>query len=68
MLKDAYRVCRGKLEQGGIDDPDFEARCMLEHLTGYNRAAQLAHGDEPFDRQQALDEMISRRLRHEPLQ
>lgn len=68
MLKDAYRSCRDKLAQGGIENPGFEARCMLEHLTGFSRAAQLAHGDEPFDRQQELDEMVSRRLRHEPLQ
>ena len=68
MLSDSYRDCRDQLERGGIENPAFEAQCMLEHLTGYNRAAQLAHGGEPFAQQKALDEMVRRRLRHEPLQ
>lgn len=41
---------------------------MIEHLTGYGRAAQLAHGDEPFEKQRELEEMTARRLQHEPLQ
>ena len=41
---------------------------MLEHLTGYGRAAQLAHGSEPFEKAQELEAMTARRLNHEPLQ
>lgn len=68
MLKDAYIQCRDALTSGGIENADFEARCMIEHLTGYGRAAQLAHGDEPFEKQRELEEMTARRLQHEPLQ
>ena len=68
MLKDVYITCRDALKQGGIENAAFEAQCMLEHLTGYSRAALLAHGEEPFDRQDALDHMIRRRLDREPLQ
>ena len=68
MLKDAFIRCRDALMNGGIENADFEARCMLEHLTGYGRAAQLAHGGEPFDKMRELENMTARRLKHEPLQ
>lgn len=68
MLRDAYLRCRDALRDGGIEDAAFEAQCMIEQLTGRDRAAQLAHGDEPFEHQDALDKMIERRLDHEPLQ
>ena len=68
MLKDAFIRCRDVLMNGGIENADFEARCMLEHLTGYGRAAQLAHGGEPFDKMRELENMTARRLKHEPLQ
>ena len=68
MLKDSYLACRDALEHGGIENAAFEAQCMLERLTGFGRASLLAHGGDAFDRQDELDEMISRRLRREPLQ
>ncbi|MBR1483993.1 MAG: peptide chain release factor N(5)-glutamine methyltransferase [Ruminococcus sp.] len=68
MLKDAYRACKAALTAGGVEDAAFEARCMLEHLTGYSRSAQLAHSSDAFTQQAALDEMVRRRLLHEPLQ
>ncbi len=68
MLRDAVQECREALERGGIENSGYEARCMIEHLTGYSRAAQLAHAGEPFDRREELERMIQRRLRHEPLQ
>ena len=68
MLKDSYLGCRDALEKGGIENAAFEAQCMLEHLTGLNRASLLANGSDAFDRQDELDEMIQRRLKNEPLQ
>lgn len=68
MLRDALRDCERRLRDGGIEDAAFEAQCMLEHLTGYSRSSQIAHGGEPFERQDDLDNMIIRRLRREPLQ
>ncbi|MBU5462291.1 peptide chain release factor N(5)-glutamine methyltransferase [Lachnoclostridium sp. MSJ-17] len=68
MLRDSYLGCRDALEKGGIENAAFEAQCMLEHLTGLNRASLLAHGSDAFDRQDELDEMIQRRLKNEPLQ
>lgn len=70
MLKDDFRACRERLENGGIEAADFEARCLLEHVTGMNRAAQIAHGDQSLTEAQKtlLNSLTEKRLTHYPLQ
>ncbi len=70
MLKDAYRACRERLKAGGIEAADFEARCLLEHVTGMNRAAQLAHGEKALSEAQEalLNSLTEKRLTRYPLQ
>ena len=70
MLRDVFRACRDQLAQGGIEAPDFEALCLLEHATGFNRAGLIAHGDEPVpEAQQALlHSLTEKRLTRYPLQ
>lgn len=70
MLRNVYRECRDRLQSGGIEAPDFEARCMLEYVTGYDRAAQLTHADEEIsdDKKQLLNSVIEKRLERYPLQ
>lgn len=70
MLKEAYRACRQALADGGIENADFEARCLLEHITGYRRAGIIAHGDAPLSKQQRLQlqALTERRLSRYPLQ
>ena len=70
MLRDCYSACRGALQNGGIEAPDFEALCLLEHVTGYGRSGLIAHGDAPVpeEQQALLRELTQKRLTHYPLQ
>ncbi len=70
MLRDCYSACRGALQNGGIEAPDFEALCLLEHVTGYGRSGLIAHGDAPVPEEQKalLHELTQKRLTHYPLQ
>jgi len=70
MLRDCYSACRGALQNGGIEAPDFEALCLLEHVTGYGRSGLIAHGDAPVTPEQEalLRELTQKRLTHYPLQ
>ena len=68
VLKDVYKSCRNALADGGIENAEFEARCLLEHLTGFNKAEQLAHGEDEFEKENELSQLIKRRLNREPLQ
>ena len=70
MLKDVLLSCRGKLTRGGIEDADYEARCLVTHVTGYDRAALIAHGDEEVTEAQAelLNSFTKKRLTRYPLQ
>lgn len=70
MLRDCYSACRGALQNGGIEAPDFEALCLLEHVTGYGRTGLIVHGDAPVspEQQALLRELTQKRLAHYPLQ
>ena len=70
MLREVYRACRDTLAQGGIEAPDFEALCLLEHVTGCGRAALIAHGDRTVTESQRalLNSLTEKRLTRYPLQ
>ncbi len=70
LLKDVLLSCRGKLTRGGIGDADYEARCLVTHVTGYDRAALIAHGDAEVTDAQAelLNSLTEKRLTRYPLQ
>lgn len=70
MLRDDYRECRDKLKLGNIEAPDFEARCIIEYVTGYDRAGQLIHADEKIsdDKKQLINSILEKRLSRYPLQ
>ena len=70
MLRDDYRECRDKLKLGNIEAPDFEARCIIEYVTGYDRAGQLIHADEKIsdDKKQLINSILENRLSRYPLQ
>lgn len=67
-LREAFKSGCAALADGGIENAEFETRCLLEHLTGYGKAEQLAYADDKFDRENELFNLLKRRLRHEPLQ
>ena len=70
MLKDELRKCRDRLAAAGLEAPDFEAQCLVEHVTGYSRTAQIIRGGEALSSAQTkrLDELTEKRLTHYPLQ
>ncbi len=70
MLKDVYRACRQALADGGVENADFEALSLLEHVTGCSRAGLIAHGDATVSESQRalLEALISKRLTRYPLQ
>ena len=70
MLRDVYRDCRQKLMDGGIGNADFEALCIIEHATGFDRTALIARGDSPVSeaQKQIIDTYTKKRLTRYPLQ
>lgn len=70
MLKDSFRQCRAALQNGGVEAADFEALCLLRHVTGCGRAELIAHGDAPVTAEQAalLHSLTQKRLTRYPLQ
>lgn len=70
MLKDVYYACRDKLRNGGIVDAEFEAQCIVEHVTGYGRAAQIAHGTDSISDEfvSKVNSVTEKRLTRYPLQ
>ncbi len=59
-----------ELCEAGIDDPAGEARWMLEQATGLSAVELVTFGQDPVTRRAvvALDSMLARRRRGEPLQ
>lgn len=70
MLKDIYCACRDKLKDGGIADAEYEAQCIVESVTGYNRAALIAHGSDEISDEYSnkINSITEKRLTHYPLQ
>ena len=69
-VQQALRECKQRLSTAELDDPAFEARCLIEKVLGLDRAGFIAHGKDNVD-EKKLQELLSlteRRARHEPLQ
>lgn len=69
-LKNLYIKCREILADAQIEAPDFEALCLVESVTSYNRLGIMTHSDEPVsaENEQMLISMAERRTKKEPLQ
>lgn len=69
-LTELYRECTALLKQGEIENPAFEAQCLIEKVFGIDRVYLIAHGDSKADgdKEQPLFELVRRRLQREPLQ
>ena len=70
MLKEVFRACREKLQNGGIENADYEAQCIVEAVTGLGRAALIAHGDTPVAdvQKRQINSITEKRLTRYPLQ
>lgn len=69
-VRQAYLKCKELLAKSGVEDETFEALCLFEKITGFNRLDIISHGDEQIT-DEKLNEILSlvkRRCEHEPLQ
>ncbi|MFC0634531.1 peptide chain release factor N(5)-glutamine methyltransferase [Brevundimonas balnearis] len=68
-LLTAWKAAQGRLKTGRIDSPAIDARLLLEAATGASRLDILTdpYRAVPEDQLQALDAMVERRLRREPV-
>ena len=69
--REARLALRQQLREGGLESPDFEAACLLEHVLGAScRLMTRQQLEEPLTGEQtaALHTLTRRRLKGEPLQ
>jgi len=69
-VKEAYKKCKEMLAESEIEGEAFEALCLFERVTGFDRLGIISHGDEKIT-DEKLNELLSlvkRRCEHEPLQ
>jgi release factor glutamine methyltransferase len=58
-----------KFRQGGIDSADADARLLVAHVLGVDRAALIANSERALTAQEtaAIERLAARRLKHEPV-
>jgi release factor glutamine methyltransferase len=69
-IKSAINKASADLLQAGVPDPRREARSLIAHLLRQGQTYLLAHNDDVLSTSEvkALDKLIARRRRGEPLQ
>ena len=69
-VKEAYKKCKEILAESKIEDEAFEALCLFEKVTGFDRLGIISHGNEQItdEKLHELLSLIKRRCEHEPLQ
>lgn len=65
----AQRALAGKFRQAGIESAEIDARLLIAHALGIDRAALIANGERAFtsDEMKVIDALAARRLRREPV-
>lgn len=69
-VREAYIKCKEILADSKIENETFEALCLFEKVTGFDRLGIISHGNEQIT-EEKLTELLSlvrRRCKHEPLQ
>lgn len=69
-IREAYIKCKEILANSKIEDEAFEALCLFEKVTGFDRLGIISHGNEQI-KEEKLSELlclVKRRCGHEPLQ
>ena len=68
-LVKAWNAARDRLKVAGVDSPVMDARLLVEAAAGASRADILSDPQRPLtpDQAGALDEMVARRARREPI-
>ncbi len=69
-VEQALRDCRNRLKSAQIDDPAYEAGCLVQKVLECNRTGIISHGNENIstDKLTLLIRLTERRIQHEPLQ
>lgn len=69
-VEELYRKTKYELQKAGIDDPAFNALCLIEKVFGYNRTDLIIKGEKQAekDKTDLLNSYIARRCSYEPLQ
>ncbi len=67
LYQDAIRELR---QDPDIENPELDARLLVQHVTGLGRTELFLQGDRPVGREESdrLRQLLHRRLRREPLQ
>lgn len=68
-IASARRALKELLAQGGIDSAEADARLLIEHALGIDRATVMTHGERVLtpDDVKTIDALAARRLKHEPV-
>lgn len=68
-VENALEQAVARLVRAGIDRAPQEARVLLAHVTGLDRARQIADPDRPLDdeAQSRFKALVTRRVNHEPV-
>lgn len=69
-VKQAYKKIKEILAESKIEGETFEALCLFEKVTGFDRLGIISHGDEQLsdEKLNGLLSLVKRRCGHEPLQ
>lgn len=69
-VKELYLRVKNILKQGGVSDPSYEASCLMEEVTGFERSKIIVFGDNGVSshNEEKLLNMARRRASGEPLQ
>ena len=69
-VKQLNRYIEKSLSEIKVEDPNFEAQCIMEQVFGFNRIALIVHGNDevPNETLAKVDEIVGRRKNFEPLQ
>ncbi len=69
-LYEVYKACASKLAQSGIEDPEFNAQCLMQKAFGVDRVHLIACSEDEADNDkiQLINRLAERRINREPLQ
>lgn len=69
-IEELYKKAKYVLQKAGIEDPAFDALCLIEKVFGYNRTMLIAKGDvvATHKQEQEFNGLVTRRADFEPLQ
>ncbi len=69
-VEELYKKAKYILLKAGIEDPAFDALCLIEKVFDYNRTMLIAKGDAVAtdEQEKCFNKLVSRRAEFEPLQ